>query len=316
MGVAWLAIGILVGSPIRAVPQSVETAQRSSEERAIRYLAAEVRAWPINNRCFSCHNNGDAARVLYTAMHSGRAVPAENLSHTTSWLLQPATWNDADPNPAIQDKVLATLQFSFALTAARSADVIRESRELADAAAELRRFQAEDGAWRIDAAQRVGSPAVYGTALATAIASRILEQSNDEVHADSIRRARAWIRKNEPASVLEAAAAILALPETETVKAAAVVKRAQNSDGGWGPYLHTPSEAFDTALALIALSHRGGSHSTASVARGRAYLVSTQLPEGGWPATTRPPGGESYAQHISTSAWALEALLRTNPKAQ
>jgi len=36
-----------------------------------------------------------------------------------------------------------------------------------------------------------------------------------------------------------------------------------------------------------------------------------QQPAGGWPETTRPSGGVSYAEHISTTAWALYALLET-----
>ncbi|MFN0122677.1 MAG: hypothetical protein ACKV2V_19440, partial [Blastocatellia bacterium] len=35
--------------------------------RAVAFLAREVPAWPARNSCFSCHNNGDAARALYVA---------------------------------------------------------------------------------------------------------------------------------------------------------------------------------------------------------------------------------------------------------
>jgi len=45
--------------------------------------------------------------------------------------------------------------------------------------------------------------------------------------------------------------------------------------------------------------------------RGRAYLVSIQNEDGSWTETTRPPGGESYAQRISTTGWAALALLAT-----
>ncbi|MBL0159942.1 MAG: hypothetical protein IPP47_23060 [Bryobacterales bacterium] len=68
---------------------------------------------------------------------------------------------------------------------------------------------------------------------------------------------------------------------------------------GWGEYPGTPAQVFDTAVAVIAL--RGD-------ARGRAWLLARQQPEGGWAETTRPPGSQSYAQHISTTAWALMAL--------
>jgi hypothetical protein len=88
----------------------------------------------------------------------------------------------------------------------------------------------------------------------------------------------------------------------------------QNSDGGWGPYPAAQSEVFDTAVALLdpnACAATDATGEAAETARSKAlqYLIKTQSPAGGWPETTRPPGGQSYAQHISTTAWALMALL-------
>jgi len=79
----------------------------------------------------------------------------------------------------------------------------------------------------------------------------------------------------------------------------------QNPDGGWGPRNGAPSEAFDTAVALLAVDDR------AAIARGRAYLARTQTEDGSWPETTRPAGASSYAHRVSTTAWALLALLDT-----
>jgi hypothetical protein len=45
------------------------------------------------------------------------------------------------------------------------------------------------------------------------------------------------------------------------------------------------------------------------ILRGRKFLASTQLPDGSWQETTRPPRSESYAQRLSTTAWAAQALL-------
>jgi hypothetical protein len=47
------------------------------------------------------------------------------------------------------------------------------------------------------------------------------------------------------------------------------------------------------------------------IVRGREYLIAQQQRDGGWIETTRPPGGESHAQRISTSGWATLALLAT-----
>ena len=46
-----------------------------------------------------------------------------------------------------------------------------------------------------------------------------------------------------------------------------------------------------------------------AIAKGKAYLASQQRPDGSWPETTRPADQESYAQRISTTAWAMLALL-------
>ena len=47
------------------------------------------------------------------------------------------------------------------------------------------------------------------------------------------------------------------------------------------------------------------------IRRGRSFLVAEQLDSGGWTETTRPTGNQSYAQHLSTTAWATLALLAT-----
>ena len=86
----------------------------------------------------------------------------------------------------------------------------------------------------------------------------------------------------------------------------------QSGSGGWGPYPKAPPEAFDTALALLALSQfRNRPKVSDALRRGREYLEQTQVEDGSWPETTRPAGAESYAQRMSTAGWVLLALLET-----
>jgi squalene cyclase len=99
-----------------------------------------------------------------------------------------------------------------------------------------------------------------------------------------------------------------------------VLRRGQATDGGWGPHTNSPPEPFDTAVAVLALtsiddalarpSYGGAARGTA-IAHGRQFLIQRQLPDGSWPETTRPAGQESYAQRISTTAWATLALIAT-----
>lgn len=257
--------------------------------KALDYLTVEVRNWPQQNQCFSCHNNGDGARALFIAR---RAVPRQTLD----WLQSPNLWEKAGANPGISDRTLASIQYAAALSEAEPRN--REALRLA--AAILAKSQSNDGSWIIDT---LGSPATYGTALATSVARSTLIEAEPKQFANSIASATAWLGRLKASNVPEAAAS----------QNSNFLLDAQNRDGGWGPWKLAPSEPFDTAIAILALDEKRALGKDA-VARGRAYLLRTQQPSGGWMETTRPAGGQSYAQHISTTAWAAIALLRKDSK--
>ena len=280
-------------------------AAATPEQRAVDYLAREVPRWQRENHCYSCHNNGDAARALYTAIRMRHRVPEAAVADTTAWVAHPAQWDSNRGNPAFSDKNLARIQFAAALAEAISAGETRDRQALIQAAESLLPGQKPDGSWQVDAGGTVGSPATYGPYLATYMVRRTLEQAGDKRFADRIARADAWFRVSHPVATLDRAAVVLAMPEESAALRSAILE-AQNPDGGWGPYRHTPSEVFDTAVVLLALK-KGG-----SVARGRAWLVKNQQPEGDWTETTRPAGSQSYAEHISTAGWATLALLATS----
>jgi len=91
-----------------------------------------------------------------------------------------------------------------------------------------------------------------------------------------------------------------------------LLRAAQTYDGGWGPYAKSPPEVFDTAMALLALNEIHKDPGVEDlIRRGRVFLESQQQPDGSWVETTRPSGGESYAQRLSTTGWATLALLMT-----
>jgi len=299
----------------------------------VAYLSVEVPGWSRENHCFSCHNNGDAARALYVARSLSYDVAAEALSDTTDWLLRPTAWEDNKGEPGFSDKRLARIQFAAALAEAFRTAAVDARQTLIVAAETLLPDQSDDGSWQVDASDALGSPATYGTTLATYIARRTLHTAGAERYRNAISRADEWLLAQNPRATVDAAALALAMADrlssNEAAPKTAVEKKlreitvwllaSQAGDGGWGPYPKSPSEAFDTAITLLALAAArdvNGENSTnvgEGVRRGRAYLIATQLPAGGWPATTRPSGFQSYAQHASTSGWATLALLRTRP---
>jgi hypothetical protein len=288
-----------------------------AEERALGYLARAVPRWSTKNRCFSCHHNGDAARALFTAARQRRAIPAAALADTLRWLARPDRWDHNGGEGPFSDRKLARLQFAAALAEAHEAGLVKDNGALAHAGHLVAGMQDRDGSWQVAADEPVGSPATHGTTLATALARRTLHRAGARRFRDSIAKADAWLRKAPIDTTLDAAAVLLALGKADDAAARTQknrcrehIRKAESTSGGWGPYIRSPAEVFDTAVVVLALA---GQEQTAEVKgwvkRGRAFLLAEQSPDGSWPETTRPAGAESYAQRLSTTGWATLALL-------
>ena len=343
-----------------AAEQGEDVSPEQAVARAVAFLAREVPAWPGENRCFSCHNNGDAFRALHRAavavgekqLANAPAVPAKSLAATAAWLAKPEGWKDNGGEVEFSDKRLATVQFAAAL-----AQIDRASKPQDDAARPLLAAgqllveqQADDGSWPIDAAGSVGSPATYGTPLATVMARAVRHQADPQRFGGAIAKADDWLAKFQPQRVLDAAALLLWLTDTNVKNTASpqrdqriadcvdLIRQGQGENGGWGPFATSAAEPFDTAVVLLALQRLGPAGYRAAIARlaasdadsaaksgaaddwasmierGRAYLAASQYDDGSWPETTRPAGGESYAQRMSTTAWVTMALIETGPR--
>jgi hypothetical protein len=297
----------------------------SAEARAVAFLAREVPRWKAENDCYSCHNNGDAARALLVATAAGLHT-GTSLDDTLAWLRRPGTWNDNKTRGGIDDKALARVQFAGALAVAvehgrAPAAAMREAATL------LVGDQKDDGSFQLDTSQSIGSPATYGTAVATWLARRSLVVAADDRFAPAITRADRWLRQANVATVLDAAAIVLGLDRgadsqaiTQRAKALETLRQGQSQSGGWGPYVTAAPEVFDTGITLMALNlvRRAGlveatrrDDLDTAVHKGRTFLLSVQAPDGHWPETTRPSNQESYAQRISTTGWALLAVIET-----
>jgi hypothetical protein len=198
------------------------------------------------------------------------------------------------------------------------AGIVQDEAPLAKAAAMLAEFQAEDGAWHVDQTGLGGSPVTWGEALATAMSRRVLVAADRERFERQIAEADRWLRSNQSKRIVDAAGVILGLEGAEDAAATEqrarcvqLLLEAQGDSGGWGLFADRQPEAFDTAIAVIALASLVDQRDTAeAIRRGREFLIATQANEGSWEETTRPSGWESYAHRISTTAWATMALLQ------
>lgn len=300
-------------------PPGIGAGELAAETKALAFLAREVPRWSVENKCFSCHNNGDAARALYTAVRQGRKFDGDALAGTTDWLLSPEGWKHNGGDGVFSDKTLATLQFAAALASASEAGVANKPAALESAAGLVADCQQPDGSWKIDGPDTIGSPATWGRALCTAMAHRVLRQTDPRRFERALARSGEWLRSAPPETVLDAAAVLIGLDSAadaaavkQRARCLALIRKGEAKGGGWGPYVQSPPEPFDTAAVLVGLSGSPASAEQAAlIDRGRSYLVSSQLADGNWPETTRPAQATSYAQRLSTTGWATQALLLT-----
>ncbi len=164
-----------------------------------------------------------------------------------------------------------------------------------------------------------GSPATYGRTLATFLARQSLVAADPVRFRGAIERADLWLAGRELHTITDAAVALMAIAAAPSLSTA---ERKERS-------IMLCAAASRTTAAGDLLRPRLQSRSTphwsswpwpgpgtlpksaACVALGRAFLVAQQRADGSWTETTRPAGDVSYAQRISTSGWAVLALLET-----
>jgi hypothetical protein len=308
----------LSSSSLKEVPLN-EPTDDCPETRATTFLAREVAQWSRTNHCFSCHNNGDAARALYTAKRLGHSILDSSLVDTTTWLSHPDRWDRNGGDGPFNNKRLARIQFSAALQSAVESGLAQNRDALVQAASLLADEQDPDGSWLSDTFAAVGSPATYGRALATLMARETLISADPKRFANAVGKADGWLRRMKIHNVMDAAVMLLASARAtdsdwykSRVEAFALLVKGQSDDGGWGPFVTAPPEPFDTALVLLALARNIDSFECRPIVkRGRDFLIANQQHDGSWPETTRPSGAESYAQRISTTGWSTLALLVT-----
>ena len=328
LGLAFVAlVAANVVAQSQKQPTSIDKADLAAAAiaRGVVFLRGEVPKWRKEHPCYSCHNNGDATRALLVAGARGHDI-GDALDDTLAFLKDPSRWDQNKAPGGLDDKALARVQFASALAVAERHGRAA-STDLEKAAALLVADQQADGSWTLDSSQSLGSPATYGTIIATWSARTTLIASGKQPDDFSIVQADRWLRGLSPEHVLDASAVILGLELSSDVMAEnlrrtclSIVRTGQAPGGGWGPFVTAAPQVFDTAMAVLALSLLDTEPRLArstyrpeelkdAIAKGKAYLITQQRPDGSWPETTRPADQESYAQRISTTGWAMLALL-------
>lgn len=301
-----------------ALAQSASPQQKAIE-KAIAYLAKETPNWRTEHRCASCHHQGNAVRALLAARAKEYLKDDKPLENSLEWLTRPAKWPDNHGDPNASDQALADLQFGASLMAAETQFAGRYRDSLTELARLLAKRQAQDGRMELEASDGPPTPITLGPILLTAVARDVFQrqatESQKSEFTEKAKRANDWLIAWKPRNTLEASSLLLALKQGDAEKstrtaARKIVLASAHSGGGFGPYVNSPDEVFDTALAILALCRDEETKTHRPlIEKAKKQLVDWQRDDGSWEETTRPSGGVSYAHRIATTAWALEALL-------
>ena len=92
----------------------------------------------------------------------------------------------------------------------------------------------------------------------------------------------------------------------------------QNADGGWGWLKNQPSDAYTTGQVLYALHQTGPDTDRKAVARGTAWLLKTQKPDGTWTVSSEltsaePDENKDQIYSYWGTAWSVIALANLHP---
>jgi ankyrin repeat protein len=170
-------------------------------------------------------------------------------------------------------------------------------------------------------------PLETGSISRTAMAIRALKTygwpARRQEFAERIARAGAWLLAAHPSGRYEEADRIMGLKaagvkNAEIEKAALALIKEQRADGGWSQTSFLDSDAYATGIVLSTLYREGLiKPSDPAYARGVAFLLKTQFPDGSWYVRSRSPKLQPYFQSsfpfdhdqwISTSATAMAVM--------
>jgi ankyrin repeat protein len=284
--------------------------------------------------CASCHNNSFAAMAVGAARRSGFAVDekiaAQQVQGNVFGLMQLRD-NLRQGVIAPVGEYFGPVVIGFMLL---GLDAERYKGDLNTdmAAVFLKNRQGADGHWPYlpaDTRPPLCSDYIAQTAIAMRAMQLYAPKLERASYDQAVQQAAAWLSKQQPKGNEDRVARLEGLVWSGRYKDAAQkamhdLIAAQRSDGGWADIDTTPSAAFATGRALVALQGAGLPVSDPVYQKGVKYLLSTQEEDGSWLVRSRAMAFQPYFdsgfphgfdQWISVAGtnWATVALSLAAP---
>ena len=321
------AAGARVSKPYTAPARPTDFVAGTPKDAIVRSTALLVKSgetfFPAGGGCVGCHHQPLIGQA-FAALRAAGQTPDERLHRifTNAMIARRPTIASAYPQLVNDggdfDPLLSQAEAMIALgePASPLTDVMIHY---------LTSRQEPSGAWAFPGGER--PPMETGVISRTAMAIRALKAYGWPARRDEfdqrIARAKAWLETAHPVTRYDEAYWIAGLaaagaPHGDLEKAASKLIKEQRADGGWSQTPFLDSDAYATGFVLSTL-HREGflKPSDPAYARGAAYLLKTQFPDGSWYVRSRAPKLQPYFQSafpfdhdqwISTAATAYAVM--------
>jgi squalene-hopene/tetraprenyl-beta-curcumene cyclase len=324
----------LIAAIVVSVLPAVASAQDARPKRAnvdaaigrgLGFLVKDAQAWKKDHNCASCHHASLVICSMREARQFGHTVDEQALAELTKWVAESGDGKFGLTRPAEAPQAASPKAIYFALALGADPKPDEASQKgLKLLLKTVETEQTENGSWSTWPATR---PPIFGTSdeslTALATLAVLPAAAGDKEAKAALDKGVKWLSETKTDGDPQSTALRLVLwtrlgrPAREWEPLVKRVRDRQNADGGWGQTKDMASDAWATGQALYALAHAGVKPDDEAIARGQAFLLSTQRKDGSWAMTSRPtsPGGKGSTSLIpitgAGSAWAILGLVRS-----
>jgi len=307
---------------------------RDAVVRAIPLMQNSADTWFEKRSCSSCHHQGLGTVAMSVISEQGFAIDTARLHAQAVRTMRPsASWAErfVVQDVSINQSIGQTYRAIGAAAAGHPPSVMMR------AVAHLTAGQQHaSGRWLSNSHRPpLEDSEVTATALGIRTLSLIPLAGREAEFAQRIAKARAWLLAMTPESTEERVMQLLggAWGGADSVALSApatALLSQQRADGGWAQVATRASDAYATGQALVAL-HQSARLSMRDVrmARGLAYLLTTQKEDGSWHVPTArtsegglpyfesgfPHGKDQFISYAGT-AWATMAIAMSTRDAR
>ncbi len=284
--------------------------------------------------CASCHNNSFAAMAVGSSRRVGFAVDEKIAARQ----VQGNVFGLMQLRDILRQGVMSPTAEYFGpvvigdMLLGLDAERYKSDLNTDTAAIYLKNRQGPDGHWAYfpaDARPPICSDYIAQTAIAMRAMQLYAPKLQRASYEQAVQLAAAWLVKQQPKGNEDRVGRLMGLVwsgkyHDAVQQAMQDLIGAQRGDGGWADIDSTPSAAFATGRALVALAAAGLPVSSEAYRKGVKYLLGTQQEDGSWFVRSRamalqpyfdsgfPHGFDQWISAAGTS-WATIALSLAAP---